>query len=78
MTKRQDLSDDMMDVIGQRQPISLSLIQCHGNNITASGLQRMFQHCGSHLEVSVLRVGHCGLQIIHSRKLLMQGLQPFP
>ncbi|XP_064600060.1 uncharacterized protein LOC135466488 [Liolophura sinensis] len=57
MTKRQDLSDDMLDVIGRRQPISLSLIQCHGNNITANGLQRMFQHCGSYLEE--LNISRC-------------------
>jgi hypothetical protein len=49
--KRHDMEDDTLAHIGHRHPVSLALIQCHGDNITAKGLRELFTECSDSLRV---------------------------
>ena len=52
MKKKHDMDDESLVQIGHRHPVSLALIQCHGDNITAKGLREMFRECSETLRVS--------------------------
>ncbi|XP_071120754.1 uncharacterized protein [Mytilus edulis] len=43
--KKHDMDDETLANIGHRHPVSLALIQCHGDNITAKGLRELFREC---------------------------------
>ncbi|CAC5389876.1 unnamed protein product [Mytilus coruscus] len=43
--KKHDMDDETLADIGHRHPVSLALIQCHGDNITAKGLRELFREC---------------------------------
>ena len=47
------MTDQSLSEIGKRRPQSLSLIQCHGNKVSAQGLRELFRHCAESLQVSV-------------------------
>lgn len=45
------MDDETLANIGHRHPVSLALIQCHGDNITAKGLRELFRECCETLRV---------------------------
>lgn len=46
------VKDDWLIQIGLRCPVSLSLIQCRGDAVTANGLRELFRECADSLKVS--------------------------
>ena len=49
--KKSDLDDSCLEEISRRHPVSLALIHCHGDQITAKGLRDMFRECAESLKV---------------------------
>ncbi|KAK3102687.1 hypothetical protein FSP39_013151 [Pinctada imbricata] len=56
LKKKHDLTDEGLLQIGRHKPVSLALIQCHGENITAKGLKEMFRECAD----SLRELNFCG------------------
>ncbi|KAK6191654.1 hypothetical protein SNE40_003286 [Patella caerulea] len=60
--KQHNICDDWLHQIGKRHPISLALIQCHGDFITIQGLCDMFKECSETLrELNFTRCSRGGL-----------------
>ena len=51
LTKRTDLSDEMLCYIGQHSPQILRLLQCTGSTVTERGLRDLFKGCKDSLKV---------------------------
>ena len=49
--KQNDLDDNCLMEISKRHPISLALIQCQGEQVTAKGLRDLFRQCAPTLKV---------------------------
>ncbi|KAI8503122.1 hypothetical protein Bbelb_189430 [Branchiostoma belcheri] len=50
LTKRTDLSDEMLGYIGQHSPQTLRLLQCTGTTVTERGLRDLFKGCKDSLK----------------------------
>ncbi|XP_019622233.1 PREDICTED: uncharacterized protein LOC109468426 [Branchiostoma belcheri] len=50
LTKRTDLSDEMLGYIGQHSPQTLRLLQCTGATVTERGLRDLFKGCKDSLK----------------------------
>ncbi|XP_041367285.1 uncharacterized protein LOC121381927 [Gigantopelta aegis] len=60
--KKFTISDEWLMQIAGRHPVSLALIQCHGENITAKGLRDLFRETASNLkELNFSRCSKGGL-----------------
>lgn len=55
--KKTDLDDSCLTEISRRHPVSLALIHCHGDQVTAKGLRDMFRECADSLKVWLRSVG---------------------
>lgn len=53
LKRKQNISDEFLKKIGAKRPVSLSLIKCHGNLVTSSGLRELFRRCADNLEVGL-------------------------
>ena len=53
LTRHQDINDQFLEKIGAKKPVSLSMIKCHGNLVTSSGLRELFRRCAENLEVQL-------------------------
>jgi hypothetical protein len=51
LRRHQNISDEFLVKIGEKKPVSLSMIKCHGNLVTSTGLRELFRHCAENLEV---------------------------
>ena len=49
--RRKKLDDSLLNKIGIKRPVSLTITQCHSNKVTAEGLRNLFRSCGDSLEV---------------------------
>lgn len=49
--KNHSLTDESLEWVGKHHPVSLALIQCHGDYITAKGLRNLFRACANSLKV---------------------------
>ena len=56
--------------ISRRHPVSLALIHCHGDQVTAIGLRDMFRECADCLKVSVA-------MLVRSDNLYNKGINVF-
>ena len=50
--RKKTLKDDWLREIGKHAPVNLSLMQCHGDHVTNSGLRDMFRDCSDSLQVN--------------------------
>ncbi|XP_066271054.1 uncharacterized protein [Branchiostoma lanceolatum] len=50
LTKRTDLSDELLCYIGQHSPQTLRLLQCTGSTVTERGLRDLFKSCKDSLK----------------------------
>lgn len=57
--KNHSLTDESLERVGKHHPVSLALIQCHGDYITAKGLRNLFRACANSLKVR--RRADCGM-----------------
>ena len=53
MRRNHNINDEFLEKIGSKRPVSLSLIKCHGNHVTSSGLRELFRRCAEKLEVGL-------------------------
>ena len=74
LTRHQDINDQFLEKIGAKKPVSLSMIKCHGNLVTSSGLRELFRRCAENLE-ELNFIGCNGGQLIGESILLHVGLR---
>lgn len=80
--KNHNMTDESLEHIGKHRPVSLALIQCHGDFITAKGLRGLFRACANSLKVGLnakrrfvcllVVLPHCGIEM---SSLPRDGLQ---
>jgi hypothetical protein len=49
--KKNDIDDSCLEEIAKRHPVSLALIQCQGERVTARALRDLFRECSQSLKV---------------------------
>ncbi|XP_046335483.2 uncharacterized protein LOC124117572 [Haliotis rufescens] len=60
--KNHAICDQWLSQIAMRHPVSLALIQCHGDNVTGRGLRELFRECTDNLkELNFSRCSRGGL-----------------
>eukprot|EP00795_Rhopilema_esculentum_P012969 gene12969-3730_t len=48
--KNNDISDEILQHISKKCPVSLTITQCHSNKVTENGLRDLFRTCGDGLQ----------------------------
>ncbi|ESO84704.1 hypothetical protein LOTGIDRAFT_168574 [Lottia gigantea] len=71
--KQHAITDEWLDQISKRHPISLALIQCHGDLITSNGLKQMFKQCSHTLRE--LNFSRCSRGSLTGDSLLLHAAE---
>ena len=63
LKQNNNITDEWLHAIGMHRPVSLTISQCHGDKVTATGLRDLFRNCSDSLEV--LALVHCFIAIFY-------------
>ncbi|KAL4224638.1 hypothetical protein ACF0H5_015336 [Mactra antiquata] len=69
--KKNDIDDSCLGEIAKRHPVSLALIQCHGEQVTAKGLRDLFKDCANTLKE--LNVARCSGGALNGDSLMLHA-----
>ncbi|XP_052800773.1 uncharacterized protein LOC128231710 isoform X2 [Mya arenaria] len=69
--KKGQLTDQHLSEIAERHPVSLALIQCHGDSVTARGLRDLFRDCAATLKE--LNIARCSGGALSGDSLLLHA-----
>ncbi|PFX24613.1 F-box/LRR-repeat protein 7 [Stylophora pistillata] len=67
--KNNNITDEWLQIIGQRRPVSLTISQCRSDKVTAKGLRDLFRNCSDSLED--LNFSRCGGSEVIGESILL-------
>ncbi|XP_060605854.1 uncharacterized protein LOC132758296 [Ruditapes philippinarum] len=69
--KKNDIDDSCLEEIAKRHPVSLALIQCQGERVTARALRDLFRECSQSLKE--LNIARCSRGALNGDSLLLHA-----
>ncbi|XP_053384332.1 uncharacterized protein LOC123535673 isoform X2 [Mercenaria mercenaria] len=69
--KKNDIEDSCLEEIARRHPVSLALIQCQGERVTARALRDLFRECAQSLRE--LNISRCSRGALNGDSLLLHA-----